>query len=97
MAIMHFPHPKVKNLRRIHRIVVRPEFQGLGIGIKFMNVVGDYYRKQGFRFSIVTSLIGLIKGLSTKHDWVLKRHGRNQPNINGSGSADRITATFELR
>ena len=31
-AVLHFPHPRVKNFKRGHRLVVLPDYQGLGIG-----------------------------------------------------------------
>ena len=39
--------------RRVHRLVVRPEFQGLGIGGAFLDALGALERSRGFGLEIV--------------------------------------------
>ena len=41
MSILRFPHPQIKFGWRGHRAVVLPEFQGLGIGNRIIEAVGE--------------------------------------------------------
>ena len=40
-AVLHFPHPKVKNFKKGHRLVVLPDYQGLGIGHIFSSEIAQ--------------------------------------------------------
>ncbi len=45
-----FPHAKVKHGRREHRTVVLPDFQGLGLGVRLSEWLGEWHLRQGHRF-----------------------------------------------
>jgi len=87
----------------ISRVVIVPEFQGFGIGIKFMETVSSEY--SNYRIRIITSLKPFILSLKKNKNWNCVRFGRVQKsgqtssiysnNKKGSISCDRITATFE--
>lgn len=103
-SILHFPHPHVKNMKRIHRIVVKPDYQGIGLGTKFMSEVAKKYKNSKMRITLVTSSPAFIHGLQHSKNWIMtrkpgridkpKNHSYN--NIEGSNSSDRLTATFEF-
>lgn len=105
LSVLHFPHPKVKNLKKVHRLVILPDYQGAGFGIKFLNEIGSIYKKQKERFNIVTSAPSLINALKKNNNWLCTHYGRNTPhkgdmktkNGKSSGSENRITASFELK
>lgn len=52
---MSFPHKYIKHGRREHRTVVLPDFQGLGVGIRLSEFLGDWHIAQGHRFYSRTS------------------------------------------
>ena len=52
---MRQPHAKAKNIRRCSRIVVTPDFQGLGLGRIFLDTLGGAYKEERERFTITTS------------------------------------------
>lgn len=87
-AIVHFPHPKVKNIKRIHRIVVLPDYQGLGIAIKLCNFLGDLYKKNSYRLRIVFTTKALISSFANSDLWILekpfRKHKHNNLNANSS-------------
>lgn len=102
-SVLHFPHPKVKNIKRVHRLVVLPDYQGIGIGSLLLNKVGEYVKEKGDRFRITTSSPNLMFSLKRNNDWFCNHIGRNKKH-NGiigsdknSRSDNRITASFELR
>ena len=109
-SFLHFPHPKVKNFKRIHRIVVKPDYQGIGLGGRFMSEMAKQYKNNGFRVRLVTSAPNFIHGLQSSKNWIMARKpsrvsvGRTAAHESISGvtairkkvSADRLTASFEF-
>jgi energy-coupling factor transporter ATP-binding protein EcfA2 len=102
-SVLHFPHPHVKNMKRIHRIVVRPDYQGIGLGVKFMTEIAKRYAATKHRVTLVTSAPSFIHGLQRNKDWVMTRKpGRLQNTaktgaLAGTTSDARLTATFEYK
>jgi len=81
-----------RNYRRISRLVVLPEYQGMGIGSAFLEAVARYYRGQGQRVGITTSHPAMISHLCRSPQWRLRSirkcgsrgGGRNLPEYRGS-------------
>lgn len=61
-----------KGRRRVHRIVVLPDYQGVGIGKALLNLLGEHYTGQGLRLSITSSHPGIVRGLQRESRWVLR-------------------------
>lgn len=76
MAIIHFPHPIIKNLKKIHRLVVLPDYQGIGLGKIVMNYVGEILKKENLKLGITTSQPSLNYSLKFDKKWKLIRIGR---------------------
>lgn len=55
---------------RGHRTVILPDFQGLGIGSKLRDFIGDYYLSRGFRFYSRTAHIRVGKHLEHHPYWI---------------------------
>ena len=49
-ADIHFPHPKVHDIMMGHRIVVLPDWQGLGIAGRLTDWQGWYWHQRGKRY-----------------------------------------------
>jgi GNAT superfamily N-acetyltransferase len=58
-----------KGRRRVHRIVIQPDYQGAGFGTAFLNMLGQYYQKQEIRLSISSSHPAIIRGLERNQAW----------------------------
>ena len=102
ISILHFPHPKVKNLKKVHRLVILPDYQGLGIGLKLLIEMGKHYISKGYRYNITTSAPSLIHALKKNEKWKCTFKGRMKLNTNKtaqiqSASSNRLTTTFELK
>ena len=94
ISIIHLPN-KVKKLKRVHRLVVMPDYQGIGIGGRLLDYIAKKYTDDGFVFSITTSAPSLIFALKKRHDWKCYHHGRSLTvDKLSSGSQNRITTAF---
>ncbi|MGQ9504232.1 MAG: GNAT family N-acetyltransferase [Thermogutta sp.] len=91
-----------QNYRRISRLVVLPEYQGMGIGSAFLEAVARYYRGQGQRVGITTSHPAMIAHLCRSPLWRLRSvrkygsrgGGPNLPQY--KGSFGRAVMSFEF-
>lgn len=101
-AVLHFPHPKAKNIKRAHRTVCLPDFQGVGIGNKLNETVASMCRALGYRFQSITGHPAMIKYRNNSPKWAMKRAPARMA-IMGSSSklngwetqSSRYTASFE--
>jgi ABC-type lipoprotein export system ATPase subunit/GNAT superfamily N-acetyltransferase len=106
ISVFHFPHPKSKFFKQVHRLVILPDYQGAGIGLRLLNEVGAIYKQENWRYTIITSAPSLINALKKSSNWICRSFGRKPPqNINTGNpistrktdSSTRITASFELK
>lgn len=73
-AVLHQPHGRIRNLKRCSRIVILPDYQGIGLGTRFLERIADYYTEHGYAFSIVTSAKNMINALNRSPKWRMKRY-----------------------
>ena len=93
------------SIKRAHRFVVLPEWQGLGIGMAFIEAVAAMVKREGYSFRIITTTPQLVPALHRHKDkWKCVFSGR-QTNVKALGKKDaalvrkstsehRLTATF---
>lgn len=82
IAILPMPSGTISNAFRVSRMVVLPDFQGLGIGIKLLNVFGSMYKKNQKKLYIKTSNPSLFKGMErNKINWKLSNQNNNVESI----------------
>lgn len=55
IAYVHQPHARVRNIKRITRTVILPDFQGCGLGSVLSDWLGQHLYEQGFRLHSVTA------------------------------------------
>jgi ABC-type dipeptide/oligopeptide/nickel transport system ATPase subunit len=106
-SYVHFPHRLSKNIKQAHRIVVHPDYQGIGIGGKMSEWMGQYLYSQGQRLFFVTAHPSMLHYLSKSPRWVHERTGK----ANGKGgtsmaslkahqsafSGQRISSSFSYK
>ena len=100
-SVLHFPHATAKNIKKVHRLIILPDYQGLSIGIRFLNEVGKIIQSEGNRYTITTSSPSLTFGLKKETNWRCSNVGRNSAHVglNGVGhfgSSNRFTTSWEL-
>lgn len=85
MGILPMPSGTIQNAYRVSRLVVLPDFQGLGIGIKILNFFGSMYKKDNKTLYIKTSNPSLFKGMTkNKNYWKTISGVNNIENIKKS-------------
>ena len=104
------PHPQSKNLKREHRTVCLPDYQGVGIGNAMSSYVGAMCKAMGFRFLSQTSHPGMMRYRANSQVWKMRGKptatGRKFPKyvpglqFADQGRADahianRVVASFE--
>lgn len=101
-AIIQFALKKGK--KRVHRLVVLPDYQGVGIGTKFITEIASLYDEKGLEFSLTTSTPSLVYAFLKNENWILTRYGRvnsffgnKVDKINKTISNKRITYGFLYR
>ena len=104
VAFIAIMHTRMKrNYFRVSRLVVLPDFQGIGIGKHLLNFVAELYTSHiNLPFYLVTSNPQLVRG-NLDH-WKVKRvghgsHGRSDTTINrelvDSNSRPRLSVSLE--
>lgn len=67
----------VKNAWRVHRLVVLPDYQGIGIGIRMLNDIGELYKIEGLLMRIQSSTPSLLNALNRPGSgWNCLTYGR---------------------
>ena len=75
IGIYHFPHPRNKKIKKVTRLVILPEYQGIGLGTRFLNEIAKMYVAKGWDFAIQTSARNLIMSLKKSDNWILAHYG----------------------
>lgn len=100
--------PMRKGWKRVHRLVVLPDYQGIGIGTKFIKEIAKIMKAKGFELNLTTTTPALVGALKKDTAWVLARYGRDKSGYKGydrykgnslghlkcSVSCNRITFSF---
>jgi ABC-type lipoprotein export system ATPase subunit len=70
MAILPFPSGVIQNGYRISRVVILPDFQGLGIGFKFCDWFGQVYKNDDKIMYIKTANPALWVSFNNSPNWL---------------------------
>lgn len=66
----------------MHRLVVLPDYQGIGIGTAFISAVSEIVTREGFELNLTTTTPALVGALKRDKRWTLARYGRAKENYN---------------
>jgi GNAT superfamily N-acetyltransferase len=85
---------------RISRLVTLPDYQGIGIGTRLAEAVGDLHRQQGDRLRLTTSHPAMLAHCSRSARWQFARVMKNGSHKCGftsryTGSTGRSVTSFE--
>ena len=98
-SALAFPHAKLKNHWRGHRTVVFPDFQGIGLGNRLSDTIGDILKSEGKRFISTSSNPAIINSRVKSDKWKVTKKGRSTKSRsktkNIETSYNRITVSFK--
>ena len=100
--------PMRKGWKRVHRLVVLPDYQGIGVGMRFINVVSNHYARDGWKVNLSTTTPAMVGALRKSKTWMLGRYGRTKAmwntlpvkkdkNLFDAASDRRITFSFNYK
>ena len=94
VAVKCFPHPKLRRAWRLSRIVVLPDFQGLGLGAHGLpNAVGAIVRAIGGVCIVQTSHPGLISAWAKSSAWQMTARPNIPRRLSSSSSSRDMQRT----
>lgn len=92
------------NFKAISRLVVLPDYQGVGVGIVLLNYVAELYQTRKKRVIITTGNPAMKKALGKDPAWEMTRMGRVKPHgdskligFKAHGSQRRVTTAWEYQ
>lgn len=84
-SVLPLPSGTLKYGVRQHRLVILPDYQGLGFGTKINDFMANYYYNLGYKYFIRTTHIRLGNHLSKRIEWCASKTNekiRNDSTIN---------------
>jgi len=88
-GVLHFPHPKVTDIKRLSRSVTLPDWQGVGIASTVSAVLGSAYKAIGYRLRSYPAHPAYVRTRAKDARWAM----RKEPGVMFSKSA---TATIGM-
>lgn len=101
ISALPFPHPKLKNAYRGHRLVILPDYQGIGLGHYLSSWLGEHLNTNGKKLISTTTNPALIVSRRKDPQWITTRLGRvqkfgkNSTKKSVPSSRGRYTASFK--
>lgn len=98
ICVVPFPHSKLKDVWRIARTVVLPDFQGIGIGREFNDFVAGAMKANGKNTTLVTGHPQMIRSLINSPNWKMTAKPRRTPKPGKTSSlySSKTAATNRL-
>lgn len=81
-GVLRRPHPKVRDIMGVSRLVTLPDWQGLGLAFVLVDGLGGAYKAVGERLHTYPAHPALIHGFDRSPSWALKQ----KPGYGGSGA-----------
>lgn len=100
-GVIHFPHPKTRNIKRISRTVTLPDWQGIGLSFHLNNTIGAMFKARGFRLRNYPAHPNFIRSHDRSRDWrLMKKPGVHSPRQSNTSTrtgahGGRACAVFE--
>lgn len=99
-AVLPVPSGNLKHGFRPTRTVILPDYQGLGIGTKLSEAIGDIYLEKGYKFYYRSSHLRLRTFWENSPYWVATSHNNKKGDLNQNFSNknyknERICGSYE--
>ncbi len=101
-GVLHRPHPRVKNVKGVSRLVTLPDWQGLGLAFILAEKLGAAYRAIGVRLRCYPAHPPFIRNFRRQACWQMMKEGGTFYHTQSTTStigwgAMRPSAVFEYR
>lgn len=101
-AVLHRPHPSVRDIKGLSRLVTLPDFQGLGLAMILCDRLGSAYRAVGLRFHTYPAHPHLIRVFGRSQCWRLRKKAgvfsmKDFRSASGANAGQRPCAIFEYK
>ena len=73
VGILHMPHAKVSDIKRISRIVTLPDFQGLGLAMILADTMAAAYKAIGYRLRNYPAHPSFVRSHDRSPRWALEK------------------------
>jgi GNAT superfamily N-acetyltransferase len=97
LAILPFPGVGDPKTRRCSRIVILPDYQGLGLGKKILNYISSIYFKNDYQMYIRTMSPSLGIALSNDKNWIATSSNLKIPSADSSGRKIIERASYSFK
>ncbi|MDE1525056.1 GNAT family N-acetyltransferase [Ligilactobacillus salivarius] len=77
-------------VKRITRLVILPDYQGIGLGTRLLDFMGGYLKEKGHMCSINTTAKNLIFALSRSKKWSMRSYSKNTKPARFEGSTKTV-------
>lgn len=68
-SILHYPHPRIKNIKRLHRVVTLPDYQGIGFAHVLMGTLGAAHKALGNRLRAYPKHPPFVRTFYKNKEW----------------------------
>lgn len=102
VAILPVVH-KQKGLFRVSRIVVLPDFQGIGLSSIILDMLGGALRAYNKKLFLRTTHPAMVAALKKSENWALRSVGKSssqggyKKSMNRTTATNRLSASFQYR
>jgi ABC-type Mn2+/Zn2+ transport system ATPase subunit len=98
-AMLHRPHPRVKDVMGLSRLVTLPDWQGLGLAMILSDKLGAAYRAIGKRMHTYPAHPSLVRSFDHSKNWAMRKKPGHYSPVAGASSTikskPRPCAVFE--
>lgn len=89
IAFKQFPHPRIL-LEKIHRLVILPDYQGIGLGNAFLSkTCAIHFKEKNKTIAITTSLLRFANSIKKNKDFICFFVGRRSSDNSGIPSLNK--------
>jgi energy-coupling factor transporter ATP-binding protein EcfA2 len=93
VSYRHLQHPNLPGMKVGHRLVVLPDWQGLGIGNLLNETIAEMLYRQGLRFRAVVAHPAMIRVLARSPRWQLVAHATKPQDLRSKSKVPRWQAS----
>lgn len=92
---LHRPHARVRDVTGVSRLVTLPDWQGLGLGPRLIDLLGAWHAAIGHRLHIGTSAFAFVRGLARSTSWVCIKRPGDFSTLSGTIGRPQGTSTMK--